>query len=127
MSSNTRRSFRNGDVRKDRFQRRTLSRPSSGDPSRLSTVRTARAEGFHMSGRWLLLPVVLVISTTVSGAPRQQPVFVPKDGFVPNAATAIRIAEAIWIPIYDEEQIQSERPFEANLSNGVWTVTGSLP
>ena len=51
----------------------------------------------------------------------------PKEGFVPDAQTAIRIAEAVWIPIYGEAHIESERPFTATLSNGVWTVQGSLP
>ena len=37
------------------------------------------------------------------------------------------IAEAIWIPIYGIKQIESEKPFSAELKDGVWTVTGSLP
>lgn len=50
----------------------------------------------------------------------------PKDGFVPNEATAIRIAEAVLFPIYGEKEIQSERPFKATLKDGVWTVKGTL-
>jgi hypothetical protein len=54
--------------------------------------------------------------------------FKPKDGYVPDAETAKRIAEAVWIPIYGKELIEGERPFEATLAGGVWTVTGkSLP
>ena len=26
--------------------------------------------------------------------------YVPPDGYVPDSATAVRIAEAVWIPIY---------------------------
>ena len=52
---------------------------------------------------------------------------VPSNGFVPDEKTAIKIAEAVWIPIYGEQQIQSEKPFVASLKNGVWTVAGSLP
>ena len=48
-------------------------------------------------------------------------------GFVPDELTAIRIAEAVWIPIYGRKQIEEERPFVAALSDGVWTVTGTLP
>ena len=51
----------------------------------------------------------------------------PKNGFVPDEATAIRIAEAIWLPIYGKETIDREKPFKATLADGVWTVTGSLP
>lgn len=49
----------------------------------------------------------------------------PREGFVPNAETAIRIAEAVWIPIYGEKLIASERPFKATLRGDVWIVTGA--
>jgi hypothetical protein len=47
-------------------------------------------------------------------------------GYVPDAATAIKIAVAVWEPIYGRDHIASERPFHATLHDGVWTVTGSL-
>ena len=53
--------------------------------------------------------------------------FIPKDGFVPDAKTAVAIAEAVLIPIYGKEQINSEKPLKANLKDGIWTVQGSLP
>jgi hypothetical protein len=47
---------------------------------------------------------------------------------VPDAKTAIRIAVAVWEPIYGEEQIAGEKPYTARLStNGVWIVEGTLP
>lgn len=51
----------------------------------------------------------------------------PPAGYVPDARTAIRIAVAVWSPIYGEKQIQGEKPFHASLKHGIWTVTGSLP
>ena len=51
---------------------------------------------------------------------------VPKEGFVPTAAVAVAIAEAVLIPVYGKQQIASERPFKAQLSRGVWDVNGSL-
>ena len=51
----------------------------------------------------------------------------PKNGYVPDEQTAIKIAVAIWIPIYGEKQIESEKPYKATLKNGIWTVTGKLP
>jgi len=51
----------------------------------------------------------------------------PKQGFVPNAATAIKIAEAVFGPIYGEEKIKAEEPFHASLQGNIWTVSGSLP
>ncbi len=53
--------------------------------------------------------------------------YVPPAGVVPDEATAIRIAEAILFPIYGEDKIISERPFKANLREGVWVVVGTLP
>src|SRR6266567_997093 len=50
----------------------------------------------------------------------------PSKGFVPDEATAVRVAEAVLIPVYKEKVIESERPFTATLKNGVWTVEGTL-
>jgi len=43
---------------------------------------------------------------------------------VPNAATAIKIAVAVWEPIYGREHIAGEKPYTAVLNDGVWTVRG---
>lgn len=53
--------------------------------------------------------------------------FVPPNGFVPDAKTAISIAVAIWKPIYGAKQILSQRPFKAKLVDGFWHVEGTLP
>lgn len=52
--------------------------------------------------------------------------FVPPNGFVPDAQTAIKIAQAVWLPIYGERVLR-ENPFKATLQGDVWTVEGSLP
>ena len=52
--------------------------------------------------------------------------FVPKDGFVPDSATAVAIAEAVLVPVYGKETVESERPFKATFQSGVWTVVGTL-
>jgi len=51
----------------------------------------------------------------------------PQDGYVSTKETAIEIAIAVWSPIYGREKIESEKPFVAELINGVWHVSGSLP
>lgn len=51
----------------------------------------------------------------------------PKEGYVPDAKTAIKVAVAIWEPIYGAQQINEQAPYSANLQDGVWTVKGSLP
>jgi hypothetical protein len=50
----------------------------------------------------------------------------PPSGFVPDAATAIGIAVAVWAPIYGEKQIDSEKPYIASLRGNVWTVVGTF-
>jgi NTF2 fold immunity protein of polymorphic toxin system component len=51
----------------------------------------------------------------------------PPSGFVPDSVTAVRIAIAVWAPIYGEQQIRGEQPYRASLRDGIWTVEGSLP
>lgn len=50
----------------------------------------------------------------------------PRQGYVPDSATAVRVAEAVLIPVYGKKQIESEKPFTAKLKNDVWTVAGTL-
>lgn len=71
------------------------------------------------------LTVALTITTIVIAEDKHN--YKPKKGYVPDEKTAIRIAVAVWIPIYGEKQIEEEKPYHANLDNGVWTVMGSLP
>lgn len=54
------------------------------------------------------------------------PGYVPKQGYVPNSTTAVKIAEAVLVPVYGEAKVASERPFTATLKAGVWTVQGTL-
>jgi len=53
--------------------------------------------------------------------------YVPDDGFVPDKETAVRIAEAVLLPVYGSRQLESEKPWRASLEDDVWTVTGTLP
>ncbi|MGH2524430.1 MAG: NTF2 fold immunity protein [Anaerolineales bacterium] len=52
--------------------------------------------------------------------------YIPPRGFVPDSATAVRVAVAVWTPIFGEREIMSEAPFVATLTDSVWTVTGTL-
>ena len=64
---------------------------------------------------------------SMATAENAQHSYVPVAGFVPDSATAIQIAKAIWVPIYGEKQIASEEPIRAELKNDTWYVRGSLP
>jgi hypothetical protein len=50
----------------------------------------------------------------------------PKNGFVPNEMTVVKIAEGVASAQYGEKQISLEQPFHARLHDGVWTVKGTL-
>ncbi|MFI5101869.1 MAG: YbbC/YhhH family protein [Terriglobales bacterium] len=50
----------------------------------------------------------------------------PPSGYVPDSKTAVKIAEAVLVPVYGEKHIESERPFTATLKDGAWIVTGTL-
>ncbi|MFM8886283.1 MAG: hypothetical protein ACKOKC_07710, partial [Chthoniobacterales bacterium] len=43
-----------------------------------------------------------------------------KQGFVPDAKTATRIAVAVWEPIYGSAQIAKQKPYRTVLTNGIW-------
>jgi hypothetical protein len=45
---------------------------------------------------------------------------------VPNKETAIKVAEAIAVPIYGRKIIDDQRPLVATYSKGVWTVEGTF-
>src|ERR1051326_7505785 len=49
----------------------------------------------------------------------------PEAGCVPDPETAVRIAEAVWIPLYGEDTVKQQRPFETDLTASVWTVRGT--
>ena len=56
----------------------------------------------------------------------QQHSYTPPNGFVPDSATAIRIAEAVLIPVYGDKEVTRQKPLLAELAKGVWTVRGQL-
>lgn len=71
----------------------------------------------------VLLGLVVICS---GGGQEPEGGYVPDEGFVPSKEVAIKIAVAVWEPIYGEETIAKEKPYRATLADGVWTVEGSL-
>jgi len=51
--------------------------------------------------------------------------YVPSEGFVPDKSTAIKIATAVWFPIYGE-RIYKKKPYKIKLLKGIWIVEGSM-
>ncbi len=72
-----------------------------------------------------LVHIIVFLVCGSALAEKQQHTYMPEEGYVPNARTAIKIAEAIWLPIYGDG-IYSKKPFVAKLNNDVWVVQGSL-
>src|SRR5437660_12774986 len=72
--------------------------------------------------------LALILAQYLASAQQPGPQgYVPPRGFVPDSATAVRIAIAGWIPIYGESLITAEKPFAATLKDSVWTVRGRPP
>ena len=53
-------------------------------------------------------------------------IFECNGGVVADKETAIRIAEAILSPVYGEEAIREQRPYQVTLKDGKWTVDGTV-
>ena len=88
----------------------------------------SNVRSMNITGKNLILVVLVTLTMAVVFAeelPKHS--YKPKEGYVPDEKTAIKIAVAVWSPIYGEEKIQQEKPFHAVLTNGVWVVEGSLP
>lgn len=69
-----------------------------------------------------ILCAVLLLALT-SSAQNSQPVSKAR---VPDAATAVTIAEPKLIKVYGKRQIDYERPLMATLADGIWSVYGTL-
>jgi hypothetical protein len=73
------------------------------------------------------IKIIIFVGISIVFLSFMQEGFTPKEGFVPNDSTAIRIAEAVWLPIYGKK-IYEETPFKAKLiDNKIWIVEGTLP
>lgn len=61
-----------------------------------------------------------------AGSSFSQDSYCPPRGYVPDRETAVKIAEAVWTPVYGKK-IAAEKPYQARLiGDSVWVVTGTL-
>ncbi len=72
-----------------------------------------------------LLSFMLLISGLASSENKHN--FQPENGYVPSKEIAIKIALAVWEPVYERKNIENQAPYNVVLEKGVWVVTGSLP
>ncbi|MDP3732228.1 MAG: NTF2 fold immunity protein [Candidatus Omnitrophota bacterium] len=87
-----------------------------------------------MKNTKLILAIILIMTFSLVSLPivlhaeeTEKHNYKPKEGYVPDEETAIKIAVAVWTPIYGKEEIESEKPYKATLKDGIWYVIGSLP
>jgi hypothetical protein len=80
----------------------------------------------HLTVAILLVVIGVAVAYSQELQEPREATFMPKDGFVPNAQTAVKVGEAVLMPVYGEEKILGERPFRAALQGDVWTVEGTL-
>ena len=72
--------------------------------------------------------IFMLLVTSIFSFSGEKVNFCPESNFVPDEETAIKIAEAVWIPIYGGEKIKNEKPIHAKLvGDSFWEVYGSLP
>ena len=64
--------------------------------------------------------------SSASPAQNVPKVFECNGGVVSDKETAIRIAEAILFPVYGENAIRGQRPYQVTLNDGKWTVDGTV-
>ena len=50
----------------------------------------------------------------------------PKEGLVPDKATAVKIAEVILFRLYGEDSITHQRPYVVTEDENIWWVCGTL-
>ncbi len=50
----------------------------------------------------------------------------PANGLIPNEATAVAVAEAVFRPVFGEQETSKFEPYHAQLTADVWTVYGTL-
>jgi hypothetical protein len=74
----------------------------------------------------LIAAALVLASAAALAQPMASHGYKPPQGYVPDEATAIKIAIAVWEPIYGRDKIAAEKPYRATLRDGVWTVEGSL-
>jgi hypothetical protein len=75
---------------------------------------------------FIITVIIIFLFTPFLLSGQEKHSYKPKDGYVPDAVTAIKIAEAVLAPIYGEKVISEEKPLKAVLRDGVWIVEGTL-
>jgi hypothetical protein len=72
----------------------------------------------------LVLILALLSVGSVNTQEIQKKKYIPPEGFVSDEETAVKIAEAVWLPIYGRSVLR-QKPYKATLTDdNIWFVTG---
>ena len=91
------------------------------------TSKASLKVGISLSLAMLLLLVIMLSVKNPNFNVDDGHAYVPRDGFVPDKETAIKIAELIAKKIYGDARIDAQQPFQAVLDGEVWKVSGTIP
>jgi hypothetical protein len=72
------------------------------------------------------LIMLFCLAALLAAQPKGQSQAISQKNYVPDEQTAIKIAEAVLIPIYGSQKVAAERPFHAHLDGNIWTIEGTL-
>ena len=70
----------------------------------------------------------ILMCMLVLGGSRYLSTAASKSDYVPDEATAVRVAEAVLIPLHGRQQVEAQRPYTVSTpEKGYWLVSGSAP
>jgi ATP-dependent Clp protease ATP-binding subunit ClpA len=87
-------------------------------------ARILRDHGFHLTRLRDTVSFGQLIGFEKAGA-KFIPIDWPPAGIVPDEATAICIAEAIWIPVFGRDRVEQQRPVRVDPHEDSWVVRGN--
>ena len=71
-----------------------------------------------------MFAVSLVLISASHGGTGKSPL--PEKGIIPDEVTAVKVAEAVFQPIFGADETTQYLPYHAQLKDGIWTVYGTL-
>ena len=77
-----------------------------------------------MTNLLMVFAVCLVLVSSGHGSKAKSPL--PSQGIIPDEVTAVKVAEAVFLPIFGQGEVTKFLPYHAQFKDGVWTVYGTL-
>jgi hypothetical protein len=106
--------------------RMLVTDPAAQAPRQASVWLISQTFGTMKSLIRLVVVGLVVVCTAMGDESEPRHNYMPQAGYVPDEKTAIAIAVAVWVPIYGEKQIKNQKPYKAELRDGIWYVSGSF-